>query len=136
VTLDGTEPPASAWWLVEGSAEYIANGSGAALREDRPALRAYLAKKGWDGTVDLGPPPADASLADSVARYGIALLAVTYLAKHFGEAKMLAFLVQVLRKRVTVQAAAPAVLGADWQAVSSGAAASIRAAAAAPAAVV
>jgi hypothetical protein len=86
--------------------------------------------------VDLGPPPADASLADSVARYGIALLAVTYLAKHFGEAKMLAFLVQVLRKRVTVQAAAPAVLGADWQAVSSGAAASIRAAAAAPAAVV
>ena len=129
VTLGGTAPPASAWWLVEGSAEYIANGDGSALRDDLPAVRAYLAKKGWDGTVALGPPPEDASLVDSVARYGIALLAVTYLAKHFGEAKMLAFLTRVVREQATVQAAAQDVLGARWQAVSTDAAASIRAAA-------
>jgi hypothetical protein len=127
VTLDGAAPPASTWWLVEGTAEYIANGDGSSVRGDLPSVRTYLAGGRWDGTVALGPPPADASLEDIVARYGIALLAVMYLAKHYGEAKALELFRQVVRKQATLQAASRSVLGADWQAVSKETAASIRA---------
>src|SRR5262249_48624634 len=71
VTLDGTSPAATTWWLVEGIAEYIANGDGSALRDDLSSVRTYLAGGRWDGTVNLGPPPDDASLEDTIARYGI-----------------------------------------------------------------
>jgi hypothetical protein len=127
VTLSGTHPAGSAWWLTEGTAEYIANGDGEALRGDLKSVRQYLAAGRWDGTVALGPPPAGVSLEDAIARYGIALLGVTYLAQHYGEAKMLAFAKAVLREGSTVDAAARSVLGEPWPAVSKAAAASIRA---------
>jgi hypothetical protein len=126
VTLDGTSPPAAAWWLVEGIAEYVANGDGSALRDDLSSVRTYLAAGRWDGTVSLGPPPDGASLEDTVARYGIALLAVTYLAKHYGEAKMLDFFTQVVRRQAALEDASQSVFGTTWQTVSKDTAASIR----------
>ncbi|WP_426503407.1 hypothetical protein ACPPVO_38020 [Dactylosporangium sp. McL0621] len=130
VTLGGTRPPFGAWWLVEGIAEYVANGDGTALRDDLPSVQKYLKAERWDGTVALGPPADGATLDDTVARYGIALLAVTYLARQFGEAKMLAFFAQVVRRGATLDAAATSALGATWSTVARDAAASVRAAAA------
>ncbi|WP_433202901.1 hypothetical protein ACQP00_33180 [Dactylosporangium sp. CS-047395] len=130
VTLDGNRPPAAGWWLTEGIAEYVANGDGGALRDDLDSVRAYLEAGRWDGTVALGPPADGTKLEDAVARYGIALLAVTYLAQHFGEARLFAFFTQVVRKGATLDAAARSALGADWPAVARDAAASVRAAAA------
>jgi hypothetical protein len=126
VTLDGTRPPVDTWWLIEGMAEYIANGDGSALRDDLPSVHKYLKEGRWDGTVALGPPPTDASLEDTVARYGIALLAVTYLARHYGEAKALEFFARMVRRQATLQAASRSVFGEDWSAVSKHTAASIR----------
>jgi len=127
VTIDGTRPPADTWWLIEGTAEYIANGDGSALDDDLPSVREYLKAGKWDGTVALGPPPNDASLGDTVARYGIALLAVTYLAKHYGEAKALEFFARMVRQQATLEAASRSVFGAEWATVSKNTAASIRA---------
>ncbi|WP_432989161.1 hypothetical protein [Dactylosporangium sp. CA-233914] len=129
VTLGGIAPPLGAWWLYEGIAEYVSNGDGSALRTDLPSIRAYLAAGKWDGTVALGPPPAGTTVQDNLARYGLALLAVSYLAEHYGEAKMFAFFTQVVRKRATLEAASQSVFGTDWPTVSKGAAAAIRAAA-------
>jgi hypothetical protein len=129
VTLDGTGAPPSTWWLTEGIAEYIANGDDMALQSDLPAVKSYLAGGRWDGTVALAQPPRNLSLEDTVARYGIALLAVTYLAKRYSEAKMLAFFNDVVRQRMTLAAASQSAFGADWQTVSTDAAASVRAAA-------
>nr|BFE60459.1 hypothetical protein GCM10020063_049850 [Dactylosporangium thailandense] len=130
VTLDGNRPAPGSWWLVEGIAEYVANADGAALRKDLRAVRAYVKAGRWDGAVALGAPADGTSLEDTVARYGIALLAVTYLAQHFGEAKLFAFFTQVVRKGVSPDAAAGAALGADWATVAKDAAASVRVAAA------
>jgi hypothetical protein len=115
--------------LIEGIAEYIANGDGSALEGDLPSVRAYLAAGRWDGTVALSRPPKDASLEDTVACYGIALLAVTYLAKRYGEAKMIAFFTSMVRQRTTLEAASQSALATDWATVAKDAAASIRTAA-------
>ncbi|MGI5176813.1 hypothetical protein ACQEVZ_10820 [Dactylosporangium sp. CA-152071] len=129
VTLGGIAPPGPAWWLTEGVAAYIANGEGGELRNDLPSVRRYLAAGKWDGSLVLTRPPADATFDETAARYGIALLAVTYLAQRYGEAKMLAFFTEVVRKRRTVDTAAQAVFGTPWQTVSTDATASVRAAA-------
>ncbi|GAA3453361.1 hypothetical protein GCM10018962_51940 [Dactylosporangium matsuzakiense] len=126
VTLAGNRYPAGAWWLVEGIAEYIANGDGGALHDDLDAVQRYLTDGRWDGTVALGPPAAGATLDDTVARYGIALLAVTYLAQRFGEAKLFEFFTEVVRRYGTVEAASRTILGAEWPAVAKDAAAAVR----------
>ena len=96
VTLGGVAPPAGAFWLTEGIAEYIADGDGAVLRKDLPSVRAYVGSGRWDGTVTQARPATDGALEDALARYGIALLAVRYLAQRHGEAKMLAFFTEVV----------------------------------------
>lgn len=129
VTLGGTVPPAQAFWLTEGIAEYIADGDGAATRQNLPAVRGYVTDGRWDGSVTPARPAKDASLDDATARYGIALLAVRYLAQRYGEPKLLAFFTEVVRRRQPLDAASQSVFGTDWQSVSKDAAASVRAAA-------
>ncbi|MFC4997754.1 hypothetical protein ACFPIJ_07935 [Dactylosporangium cerinum] len=129
VTLNGVAPPAGTFWLTEGIAEYIADGDGAILRQDLPSVRTYVASGRWDGTVNQARPAKDGTLDDAIARYGIALLAVRYLAQRHGEAKLLAFFTEVVRRHQTLDAAARSVFGADWPAVSKDAAAAVRAAA-------
>ena len=129
VTLGGVTSPAGAFWLTEGIAEYIADGAGAILRKDLPSVRAYVADGRWDGTVNQARPAKDGTLEDALARYGIALLAVRYLAQRYGEAKMLAFFTEVVRRRQPLEAASQSVLATDWPTVSKDAAASVRAAA-------
>ncbi|MEV4517102.1 hypothetical protein AB0K00_50125 [Dactylosporangium sp. NPDC049525] len=129
VTLGGTVPPAQAFWLTEGIAEYIADGDGSAMRQDLPAVRGYVAAGRWDGSVTPARPGKDASLDDATALYGIALLTVRYLAQRYGEPKLLAYFTEVVRRRQPLDAASRSVFGADWQSVSKDAAASIRAAA-------
>ncbi|MFF5234727.1 hypothetical protein [Dactylosporangium sp. NPDC000521] len=129
VTLGGVAPPAAAWWLTEGIATYIANGSGGELRNELPSVRSYVAAGRWDGSVTLTGPPADATFEETAACYGIALLAVTYLAQHYGEAKMLAFFTEVVRKRRPVDTAAQSVFGVPWKSISADATAAVRAAA-------
>ncbi|GGM78322.1 hypothetical protein GCM10007977_094800 [Dactylosporangium sucinum] len=129
VTLGGGSPPYHTWWLTEGIAEYIADADGSVLDADLRSVRPYVAAGKWDGTVTLGPPPLDTSLADANARYGIAFLTVRYLADRFGEDKMLAFFTQVVHRRATPDAASRSVFGTAWAPVAKDAATSIRAAA-------
>ncbi|MET7394038.1 hypothetical protein ABZS66_11135 [Dactylosporangium sp. NPDC005572] len=128
VTLGGENPSYSTWWLTEGIAEYIANTDGSVEGPDLRSVRPYLAAGKWDGTVTLGPPPADTSLADANALYGIAFMTVQYLAKRFGEEPMLAFFTQVVRRHASVDAASRSIFGTAWSPVAKDAASSIRAA--------
>ncbi|GAA2364318.1 hypothetical protein [Dactylosporangium salmoneum] len=49
-----------------------------------------------------------------------------YLARHYGEPKLIAFFDQVVRRQSTVEAAARAVFGADWPTIAAAAAQAIR----------
>jgi hypothetical protein len=118
------------WWLVEGLAEYVADRDGTWTPARLPHVRRYVRAGRWDGTLTLGQPPKDVSEDDGQARYGLALLAVTCLAKRFGEDRMLEFFAAVVRDRSTPDAASPTVLGTDWAPVAADCTAQIRARAA------
>ncbi|GGM69810.1 hypothetical protein ACFFX1_14420 [Dactylosporangium sucinum] len=58
---------------------------------------------------------------------GIALLAVTCLAKRFGEDRMLAFFTAVVREQSAPETAAPTAFGTQWAPIAAACAAEVRA---------
>ncbi|GAA3455232.1 hypothetical protein [Dactylosporangium matsuzakiense] len=102
------------WWLSEGLAEYVADRGGDWTPARLPDVRRLIRTGGWDGTITLAAPPKDLPASDRRGRYGIALLAVTCLARHYGEDRMLAFFTAVVRNRAEPAAAALTTLGAGW----------------------
>ncbi|MER7003959.1 hypothetical protein ABT297_13060, partial [Dactylosporangium sp. NPDC000555] len=125
VTVGEDYGTADDWWLVEGIADYISDRDGAALRGRLPDVRRFV-KKGWNGSITLGPPPATASSEEIDGRYGIALIAVTCLSKKFGEPKMLDFFGEVVRKNTPLESASTSVLGSEWAGVASACAGQVR----------
>jgi hypothetical protein len=109
---------------------YVADRDGTWIPARLPHVRRYVRAGRWDGALTLGEPPKDISEDDGQARYGLALLAVTCLAKRFGEDRMLEFFAAVARDRSTPDAASPGVLGTDWAPVAADCIAQIRARAA------
>ncbi|WP_432840685.1 hypothetical protein [Dactylosporangium sp. CA-092794] len=113
------------WWLVEGIADYISDRDGSTLRGRLPDVRHFV-KHGWDGSITMGPPPQSASNEEIDARYGIALISVSCLAKKFGEPKMLDFFGEVVRKNASLESASTGVLGQEWAGVASYCAGQVR----------
>jgi len=116
----------SAWWLIEGIAEY-ATMVGQPVRgyEGMSPTRDYVKTK-WDGHPDVSPPSVDAPLAEATARYGIAFLAVRRIADSYGQDKMLAFWGKVVHDNDTFEVAAQQALGTSWTAVSADCASFVR----------
>ena len=115
------------WWLYEGLAEYAADHNGAWTRDRLPYVRQYIKAGRWDGSITLGATPSDATPEDSTALYGLALLAVSCLAKRFGEDHMLDFFAAVVRGYRTLEVASTTAFGTPWPPVAADCAAEIRA---------
>ncbi|WP_432983988.1 hypothetical protein [Dactylosporangium sp. CA-233914] len=113
------------WWLYEGLAEYVADRDGSWTKARLPDVRRFVRSGRWDGTVTLATPPNATTADDRRARYGIALLTVTCLAKRFGEDRMLKFFTAVVRGRSDPPTASPTTLGADWQPIAADCAAEV-----------
>jgi hypothetical protein len=126
VSLGDENAPDRLWWLAEGLAEYVADRDGSWTRDRLPSVRRYVRAGRWDGTVTLEGMPAGASDEDRRARYGLALLTVTCLARRFGEDRMLAFFGAVVREWSDPETVAPTVFGTEWAPVAAGCAAEIR----------
>jgi hypothetical protein len=123
----GDEDHASwSWWLAEGLAEYAADRDGSWTRARLPFVRRYLRAGRWDGTVTLGDTLAGVSEDELLARYGLALLTVTCLARRFGEDRLLAFFASVVREWTDPETASLKVFGTEWAPVAAGCAAEIR----------
>ena len=128
VTLAGVRRDYStAWWLVEGMAEYV-RMVGRPLDEytGLAATHRYVHSGHWTGDIALTVPADGASLDDATGRYGVAMLALRRIAGRYGEDKLLAFFAAVVRDGTDPVAAAPAVLGADWASVAADCAWSVR----------
>jgi hypothetical protein len=109
----------SAWWLIEGIADYATMigrsiGEYDALSQTRSFVRGR-----WDGNPAVDAPAVDASLEEASARYGVAFLAVRRIADVYGQDKMLDFWGRIVHDNVTAENAASQVLGADWDTVKA-----------------
>ncbi|MFD1080006.1 gluzincin family metallopeptidase [Micromonospora andamanensis] len=81
----------SAWWLIEGLAEYAgADGQPVARYEGLVPTR-RLVKGDWDGKLDKLLPAGDAPDEQVAGHYGIAYLAFRHLVDRFGEERAFAF---------------------------------------------
>nr|BFE61608.1 hypothetical protein GCM10020063_061340 [Dactylosporangium thailandense] len=125
VTIGDNYPTAEQWWLQEGVAEYIADRNGEATRSRLPSIHKFV-KQGWDGQIAMGPPPERAGGVEIDARYGIALLGISCLAKRFGEAKMLDFWGDVVREKQSLESASSARFATAWAGVASACAGEVR----------
>ncbi|MEV4135433.1 hypothetical protein AB0J72_25055 [Dactylosporangium sp. NPDC049742] len=114
------------WWLEEGLAEYASDGDGSMTRDRLPSVRRYVRAGRWNGSITLGGMPARTSDDDQLARYGIALLAVTCLVQRFGEDRTIDFFAAVVREWSDPETAAPKVLGTEWAPVATGCATTVR----------
>ncbi len=115
----------STWWLVEGIAEY-------AMMLDRPVseydgislVRSFVRREGADPVVSV--PTVEASLEDAAARYGIAFLGVRRMADVYGQDAMLDFFGRIVHDGDTLEEAAPAAYGRDWDEIRDDCATYIR----------
>ncbi len=107
----------SAWWLIEGIADYaMMLGQPVRNYDALPPTRTFIRGK-WDGDPAVDPPTSSSSLDEAAARYGVAFLAVRRLADRYGQQKMLDFFGRVVHDDAGVDTAARAALGASWATV-------------------
>lgn len=121
----------SAWWLIEGIADY-ATMIGKQVRDYDaiPPTKAFV-KNQWDGNPEVAAPSSAASLEEASARYGVAFLAVRRISDKYTQPKMLEFFGRIVHDNQDINAAAQAALGAPWTTVSKDCATFIRSAVAA-----
>lgn len=121
---DGATP--SAWWLIEGLADYATMTNRPVREYDAiPPTRAFVRGR-WDGDPAVTAPPATASLEEASGRYGVAFLTVRYIADKYGHDNMLDFFGRVVHDNQSADAAAQGALGQPWATVSAACAAFIR----------
>ncbi len=120
VTLSGVRHSyPNSWWLIEGIAEYVQNvGRPITAYRSLGDGRRY-ARGGWDGSIALEEPSANASPTEANGRYAVAYLAVRRLVERFGEAKMLDFFAAVARNGTGLEAASASAFGQPWAEVST-----------------
>ncbi|MFF5229189.1 hypothetical protein [Dactylosporangium sp. NPDC000521] len=117
VTIRGEGGIDADWWLIEGIAEYAADWNGSWTNDRLPFVRRYVRANRWDGSLPSGPAPERLAKEDAIARYGLALLAVTRLVQRYGEPAMFGFFASVVHDGEAPERAAPATLGAEWPTV-------------------
>jgi hypothetical protein len=115
---DGTY--SSAWWLIEGIAEYAESDGAAVSRYSGiEETKAFVNGGSWDGHVTVSAPRDSDGDSRVAAAYGVAFLAVRHLADRYGEAKMLEFFDAVVHDRKIENTAATEVFGEDWTTVEA-----------------
>jgi hypothetical protein len=107
----------SAWWLIEGIAEYATLVGKSVRNFDAIEPTRSFVRGSWDGDPAVDPPTDKSSLEQAAARYGVAFLAVRRIADRYGEAKMLDFFGRVVHDDDSLDKAARAALGAAWTTV-------------------
>jgi hypothetical protein len=114
VTMTATS--STTWWVTEGVAEYIDTWTAPAADYARlPDVRHYLRTHKLASLDARGPGPSDADWLVS-ADYGIADLAVRYLAEKYGHAEMLSF-VDDVEGHFEVEGISARHFGAEWPVV-------------------
>jgi hypothetical protein len=107
----------SAWWLIEGIAEYATLIGKPVRNFDAIEPTRSFVRGSWDGDPAVDPPTDKSSLEQAAARYGVAFLAVRRIADRYGEAKMLDFFGRVVHDDDSLDKAARGALGAAWTTV-------------------
>jgi hypothetical protein len=116
----------SAWWLIEGIAEYATMIGHPISDYDAISPTRSFVHGTWNGDPAVTPPAASASLKDASARYGIGFLSVRWIAQKYGQDKMLDFFGHIVHDGDTNDAAAKAALGTSWSVVKAGCVSFIR----------
>lgn len=117
----------SAWWLVEGIADYATMVDKSVRGYDALVPTRNFVRRDWDGNPAVDPPSTTASLEEASARYGIAFLAVRRIADLYTEEKLLAFFGRVVHDNDSLDTAALGALGVEWATVQDECAKFIRA---------
>jgi hypothetical protein len=119
VTLSGVQRSyPNTWWLIEGIAEYVQNvGQPVMMYRALSDGRRYV-RGGWNGSVVMGDPPAEASSSEANGRYAVAYLTVHRLVERFGEPRMLEFFNAVARGGGSLESSSPSAFGQPWQQVA------------------
>jgi hypothetical protein len=116
----------SAWWLIEGIAEYATMlGQPINTYDGLEPTHAFVHGK-WDGKPNVASPSTSANLDEASARYGVAFLAVRRIAEKYGQDKMVEFWGQVVHDNKSLEDASASALGAPWTTVSADCASYIR----------
>ena len=116
----------SAWWLIEGVADYATMiGKAVGSYDGITSTRAFVRNK-WDGDPAVDAPTVNAGLQEAAGRYGVAFLAVRRISDKYGQAKMLDFWGKVVHDNQDINTAATTVLGASWPTVQADCAAFVR----------
>ena len=114
-------------WITEGVAEYIE------FAPQRPtvsgtmrAVRSYVRRGKWSGTIELAPLPESASNEAAAAFYGLSHLAISCMASQYGEAKMFQWVMEALHGDLSHDEAAKKYFGVGFKKVDSTCASYIR----------
>ena len=116
----------SAWWLIEGIAEYATLIGKPARNFDALEPTRTFVRGAWNGDPAVDPPTEKSSLEQAAARYGVAFLAVRRIADRHGQEKMLDFFGRVVHDDESFDKAARGALGASWASVRADCARFIR----------
>ncbi|NJP31425.1 hypothetical protein HCJ94_05345 [Micromonospora sp. HSS6-12] len=116
----------SAWWLVEGLAEYVASDGRSISRYDGLSATRRLVNRGWNGKLDSVAPADDASPLRVAGNYGISYLAVSHLVARFGEERVFAFVKAVIHDLRIPRQTAEEIFGQPWSTIHDGCVAYIR----------
>ena len=116
----------SAWWLIEGIAEYATMVNKAVKSYEGIVPTRSFVKSKWDGDPAVDPPSSTASLDEAGGRYGVAFLSVRRIADKYGRDKMLTFFGQIVHDATPLETAATNALSTPWATVKADLATSIR----------
>jgi hypothetical protein len=119
----------SAWWLIEGIADYATMINKPIAEYDALVPTRSFVRNRWNGEPAVDPPTLDASLEEASARYGVAFLAVRRISDVYGQDNMLQFFGKVVHDNESAENAAMQALGASWATVRADCAQFIRSAA-------
>jgi hypothetical protein len=117
----------SAWWLIEGIAEYTSHLGQPFTQYDGFIPTKDFVAHSWDGNPAVAPPDGNASDVEAAGRYGVAYLSVRRIAERYGQDRMLDFWGRVVHDAQPIDDAARAALGVPWTTVRADCASYVRA---------
>ncbi len=117
----------SAWWLIEGIAEYASHLNVPLRNYDGEADTVDFVRHSWDGNPAVEPPGQNATQTEAGGKYGVAWLSVLRMADKYGKDKMLTFWGHVVHDDDTFDEAARAAYGVPWSTVRADCANFVRA---------
>jgi hypothetical protein len=109
----------SAWWLIEGIAEYAMMQGRAVHDYDALAPTRSFVRGRWNGDPAVAAPSASASLNEASGRYGVAFLTIRRISDKYTQAKLLDFWGSIVHDAVPLDEASRTNLGVAWSTVKA-----------------